>query len=209
MEEKITLRFEELFFLGELMDAEYLDYSYIASMGEIQHGYEVIRGKCLQNLARRRIITQRLSGDVTVQPTIRQLLRSVFFGKLETRLDVTDPTHEMERQTWRYHSLNGATTLVRADGGVLTIEPSTASEQQTLLRYLIGIHPGKIRSAEQLVPSSVSRTFFAQRAEIDIGRSFVLLVEQNGGLYTADGEHLTGISDAQGTEILLNILKGE
>ena len=209
MEERITLRFEELFFLGELMKAEYMDYSYIAAMGEIQRGYEVIRGKCLQSLARRRIITQRLSGEVTVQPQARELLNNVFFGKLETRLDLDETAQDTERQTWRYHSLNGATTLVRTEGEKLSLEPSTAAQQQAMLRRLIGVHPGDIRSADRLKPSAVSRTLFAQRAEIGAGSRSALLVEQNGGLYAADGDRLTGISDTQGETLLLNILKGE
>lgn len=209
MEEKITLRYEELFFLGELMKAEYLDYSYIAAMGEIHRGYEVIRGKCLQNLARRRIITQRLSGEVTVQPQARQLLSNVFFGKLETRLDLDEQKQDAERQTWRYHSLNGSTTLVRTQGEGLILEASTASQQQALLRRLIGVHPAALRPADRLEPAAVSRTLFAQRSEIGAGRSSALLVEQDGRLYAAEGEQLTGISDAQGEELLLNILKGE
>ena len=36
---KLNLHPEELFMLGELMDAKYIDYSYISEMHEIQKNY--------------------------------------------------------------------------------------------------------------------------------------------------------------------------
>ena len=56
----------ELFFLGVLMDAEYIDYDYITSIPEITDNYRVIEQQTLDRLEDKQLIEQEFDGSVTV-----------------------------------------------------------------------------------------------------------------------------------------------
>ena len=76
----------ELFFLGVLMDAEYIDYDYITSIPEITDNYRVIEQQTLDRLEDKQLIEQEFDGSVTVDEQLQNMLKPVFFGLVECRV---------------------------------------------------------------------------------------------------------------------------
>ena len=77
MKERLILTPEQLFFLGTVMGAEYINYDYIAAMGEVQRNYSRTHRKCMDDLVRAGLLRERLSGEVVLRPVPRKLLHPV------------------------------------------------------------------------------------------------------------------------------------
>ena len=99
--DQIQLTPEELFFLGRLMDAKYIDYDYYAAMGDIR-------------------------GEIEISEEAAALMRPVFFGTCETRLDAD--------RRYNFHiGPEGITMGVKGDG-FFSFLPVTESDLRKLLR---------------------------------------------------------------------------
>lgn len=79
----------ELYYLGVLLDAKYIDYQYISEMPDIQNNYQVTEQKTLEQLEKRNMIEQDFDGTVTVNEELSSLLAPVFFGSIECRVMTT------------------------------------------------------------------------------------------------------------------------
>lgn len=79
----------ELYFLGVLMDAEYIDYEYISSIPEIYDNYRVIEQNTLDRLEEKNLIEQDFDGTITVNDQLEDLLKPVFFGLVECKVLTT------------------------------------------------------------------------------------------------------------------------
>ena len=76
----------ELYFLGVLLDAKYIDYQYISEMPDIQNNYQVTEQKTLEQLEKRNMIEQDFDGTVTVNEELSSLLAPVFLDRLNVEL---------------------------------------------------------------------------------------------------------------------------
>ena len=85
MGKTITLSPQELYFLGTVLDARYIDYDYISHMPDIQKRYSVHEQETMSQLADKGYVDEDFSGNVTVNDEIRELLEPVFFGEIEAR----------------------------------------------------------------------------------------------------------------------------
>ena len=79
----------ELYFLGVLMKAKYLDFQYFKALPNIENNYRVIEQNTLDRLEERNLIEQDFDGSTTVTDDIYDLLKPVFFGLVECRVATT------------------------------------------------------------------------------------------------------------------------
>ena len=114
--EKMILTPEQLYFLGECMKAKYIDYDYIAAMHELQRNYQRSRRKYISDLAQLGLVRERLNGEITVRPAPAKLLTNVFFGEVESTLQVIETQEEASSVIWRFHWHRGDATQVRTAG---------------------------------------------------------------------------------------------
>ena len=209
MSREIILSPEKLYFLGTLMNAKYIDYSYIASMREIQRNYEIVKSKCMLDLSREGLIREKLSGEIIIRPQVECLLKNIFFGTLETTLDVITIGDHANRSTYNFHYLNGTITMVTYNQDALTVVSTTEVEQEKLIHTIVGRHITSKQFLE-LVKEDVTKVIIAKRAMVGTGSTELLLLEQDKGLYTLDSfNKLINISDEKAVEKLLAMLKGE
>ena len=69
----------ELYFLGVLLDAKYIDYQYVSAMPDIQNNYLVNEQRTMEQLEKRGLIEQDFDGTVTVNDELAYLMKPVFF----------------------------------------------------------------------------------------------------------------------------------
>lgn len=79
----------ELYFLGVLLDAKYIDYQYVSAMPDIQNNYLVNEQRTMEQLEKRGLIEQDFDGTVTVNDELAYLMKPVFFGQVECRVATT------------------------------------------------------------------------------------------------------------------------
>lgn len=84
--QEISITPVELFFMGGLLNARYIDYSYIAAMPDIQINYEAIRQETMKQMEDKGWIEESFCGEVKVSDEVSRLLLPIFFGEIETRL---------------------------------------------------------------------------------------------------------------------------
>ena len=110
---------DELFFLGELMNAKYIDYKYIASMPDIQKNYLYHKSRVLAELEDKGMIEEDFSGNIEIDEELKEVLEPIFFGKVECRL-------KLDRIYGNLHVMNNDFTFVRNPDGNMTL--SSVSE---------------------------------------------------------------------------------
>ena len=209
MEDKLILTPEQLFVLGSFMDAEYINYSYIAAMGEVQRNYSRIRRKCLDDLTQAGILRERLSGEVTLRPVPKRLLHNVFFGKKETTLEIFTLGKENTHTLFRFHRSDDSVTRVQEKDGALILCPTTDEELAILVeRWIVGTEtPVPISTIRK---ENVTCIITAKQATVDVGSSATVLFEQSGSFYTVKDEgEVLGIPVSQARSIILSELKGD
>ena len=209
MKERLILTPEQLFFLGTVMGAEYINYDYIAAMGEVQRNYTRTHRKCMDDLARAGLLRERLSGEVALRPIPRQLLHPVFFGKKESSIEIFTLGKEKKYELIRFHWSEDSITEVWQNADQFVFVPSSQDQMEALIL-------GLIRGAERpmrvgaLLEESVTRIITAKRATVGEESTGVVLFEIFGSLHTMDeDETLHAVPASQARAMLLAELKGE
>mgnify|MGYP000429586944 CR=1 FL=1 len=82
MENAIKLTAEELYYLGGLMQAKYIDYDYISAMGDIQKNYRMYESNAVDGLAGKGLIEEDFSGEITVSVSIEELLIILVYSRI-------------------------------------------------------------------------------------------------------------------------------
>ena len=121
MGKTITLSPQELYFLGTVLDARYIDYDYISHMPDIQKRYSVHEQETMSQLADRGYVDEDFSGNVTVDDEIRELLEPVFFGEIEARLMAGEPG-DKDLDRCNFHFLEGRITKVTGEDALTFAE---------------------------------------------------------------------------------------
>jgi len=209
MEATLTLTPEQLFFLGTVMNAEHINYAYIAALGELQRNYNRTRRKCLDELVQAGVLRERLSGELSLRPACKKLLSSLFFGATETELEVFTLGEKAERKTVRLHWWEDSVTRVNVYPDRLEISQSSLEQIEALVQDLVGYteHPIPVSGIQK---DAVTRIITAKQATVGIGSKGTVLFEQHGGLYTVDSSAtVRGIPAGQAKAALMAELKGE
>lgn len=210
MSTQIMLTPEELFVLGSLMKAKYIDYGYIASMRDIQQNYAAVKAQCIQSLARAGVLRQRLSGETAIRPAAAGLLNNIFFGRKETALDTVFPNGGQPALGTRFHFGDASVTMVESSGRQLTLSEMAAGDMERVLRAAIGHHAAPGPLLPRIDMKSVTRALTARSAEVGFGAAAQTVYEQDGALYTLDGDSRPEpLADADAFASLYRIIKGE
>ena len=113
---------EELFFLGALLQAKYIDYAYIAAMDDIQDNFSLKKKETIAGLVNRGVIQEDFSGDLEVCMELRTMLDPVFFGIKETSLDICYLCDNKHVDIFKFHHKNGKITLVTGNNRMLVVK---------------------------------------------------------------------------------------
>lgn len=209
MEERLVLTPEQLFFLGNVMGAEYINYDYIAAMGEVQRNYSRTHRKCMDDLARAGLLRERLSGEVVLRPMPRKLLHPVFFGKKESSIEIFTLGKEKKHELIRFHWSEESITEVRQTADQFVFVPSSRDQMEALILELVRGAERPMRM-KALFEETVTRIIAAKRATVGEASTGVVLFEMFGGLYTMDeDETLHAVPASQARAMVLTELKGE
>lgn len=207
--EKMILTPEQLYFLGECMKAKYIDYDYIAAMHELQRNYQRSRRKYISDLAQLGLVRERLNGEITVRPAPAKLLTNVFFGEVESTLQVIETQEEASSVTWRFHWHRGDATQVRTAGSAFEVAPCNEETVQSLVFQLVNTAQEPL-PIDRLNQQQIQKILIAKRTVVGQESVAKIFFEQKGSLYTTDEAGAPiGVPRQQGQMLLLQALKGE
>lgn len=99
---ELTLRMQEIYFLGKQLNGDHLNYSYIAAMPEISQRRAVIEQECADALEHCGAAEENLLGELTVRPETIAFLHPLYFGDYESEL-ILENTATHETVHWMFH----------------------------------------------------------------------------------------------------------
>ena len=117
------IRPDELYYLGSLMKADLIDYSYIKNVtntADILNDLKIIR-----SLSEKGIIEMNFVGEAEVDPEIEQLLKPIFFGHKEIRFLI-------DEQIMNIHEHNNQFAIVFVDASNNSLKITEYDAQRIL-----------------------------------------------------------------------------
>lgn len=111
----------ELYCLGGILNAKYIDYAYIAALDDIGQDFELFKKETLASLVSKGILMEDFSGNMELEENYTQLLIPIFFGNIETSLNICTIGEELRVDIYNYHFHNGKVTLVKSQNNELFI----------------------------------------------------------------------------------------
>ena len=168
--DELILTYEQLYFLGEILKAKYIDYRYIKAMQDIQKQYIYLKNKNISELLGAGVLQEDFSGNLKVLPVYEALLSPIFFGEEETCVETSDG------QAYLFHQKEGEQTAVAVVENQLHIRPikDIFAETSSILK--------KIFVAQKVVDIS------CKYAKIGVGGVEQQLSAEEKGIYVKD-EH--------------------
>lgn len=103
MNQEILITPEELYYLGEQMEAKYVDYAYVAAMGDIQINPGMYQSKVKTGLSGKGFLEEDFSGNTELSPGVKEMLSPVFFGEFESSIDICTVGEELAAQNIKFH----------------------------------------------------------------------------------------------------------
>ncbi|MCM1244435.1 MAG: hypothetical protein NC293_02185 [Roseburia sp.] len=103
MEQEIRVTPEELYYLGGLMDAKYIDYEYVAAMEDIEIKPSMYQSKVKSALAAKGMLEEDFSGNMELPQIVKEIITPVFFGEFESNLDICVLGEEDQTERIKYH----------------------------------------------------------------------------------------------------------
>ena len=202
---------KELYCLGGILSARYIDYAYIAALADIGQDFELFKKETLASLVAKGILTEDFSGEMELDEGVARLLRPVFFGTVETSLNVCSIGRELKVDVYNCHFHNGSITLVKNHGKELMVGEVTLDEIEKTVKALVPASYA-IRSDQPITDfdkAKVTRFFSAK--SVDVGRASRVktFMEFDGTLCTETEEDMLVSVSADGfIKAVYEIMKG-
>ncbi|WP_274939376.1 hypothetical protein [Chordicoccus furentiruminis] len=124
---EIRLTPMELYFLGKMMHARYIEYAYIAAMPDIGKRYALHEQETLESLEAKGYIETDFSGDAEVSREVAAFLQPVFFSETETRL-------EADGRQYIFHPEKDRIIMADLQPGELRMKQMSDHDLRQLLR---------------------------------------------------------------------------
>ncbi|HOR21125.1 MAG TPA: hypothetical protein PLY43_00225 [Ruminococcus sp.] len=209
MSYEIRITAEELFFLGEVLQADHLDYSYIAMMHDIEKNYDLISDKSFRELAGKKIIRKKLRGDISVVPEAEALLKNIFEGGRSASLEVYHQAEEVTREDYRFHFGDNGITEVIIDNDTLILKSCTMDEITSLIRSKVGNTSDKGKELSYIDPDDVQTLVSVIVSDLSLGVQGTEVYEIEGALYTSvEDERIKNLSGVEASALLINTMRG-
>ena len=206
----MTIRPEELFFLGEIMEAEYIDYSYIQAMEDVQQNFDVAKKDAIAGLGEKGLVKESISGRLKVKPVAEELFGPVFFGEKETVAVVLRNGAKQEAYTKFFHFKDADITCITMEDGLLNIEKKALVEVEAFAKTLFDGAATNPMEDSKLAIDDITDIVKVKSGIVRVGAKEQTWCIADGVLFAGDhrGEPVvTSIEDA--TAEAVQILKGE
>ena len=212
MKKEIVLSPEELYYLGSILGAEYMDYAYIAAMSKQGKSEELFANEAKASLVETGILTEDFGGNLEVESETLALVKPIFFGKTETSVDVYINGEDADMDVYKFHFLDGDITMVTEADGQLMIRAVTPGQIEELANSLL---PEGYKNTDKTVVSNldektVTRVIVAKSIKIDEISVVNTYLESDHIIYRpAENGGYESMTKDSFTNDFLNTVKGE
>ena len=103
MQNTVEISYDALYYLAQLMQAEYMDYDYFKLVGDIETNYDLFAKQAAESLQNSGLLTEDFSGELELDETLRQIATPLFFGNAESSLDLLIQGETVSRSFYKFH----------------------------------------------------------------------------------------------------------
>ena len=148
-------------------------------------------------------------GNIEVEPNVLNVLRPIFFGEVETSIDVCSIGETTSISVYKYHFYDGIVTMVYGTHGKFVIRSTDQIDIREKVESLIG----ETYNAENSIVESVDKTYVTRCLafkQMCVGNTSVVknYIEADGILYQEKEEKLESVTRDQFITDAFNVVKG-
>lgn len=157
MEKQVIVSPEELYVLGKLLDAQYIDYAYVAMVKDIGKSIKLFEKESIDSLVSKDLLEEDFSGNVIPKDETVDLFKPVFFEYLESALDICSLKDPKKIETTKFHFGDNHITMVKGiEDGMLEVEPVELKDLETIISSLVASEKGD-ETADAFDKEDISR----------------------------------------------------
>lgn len=211
MNSKIEVAPEEIFYLGKLCSALYIDYAYIAALPDIGSDLSAFEKKTQDQLVKKGFMSEDFSGEVELDEQVKEVLDPVYFGDVETELCISKKGEVNTVRCTKYHFYEDSITKVNSSVETLQVSriglediQKDVSESLEASLFADSVEPLEnpdMEKSEGIVSAKATKI-----SEKSVVKVFIIL---DGKLYQEDESGLKSVTKAAYEEEVGKILKGE
>lgn len=193
MEQTIQITPEQLYYLGTCMKAKYIDYAYIAAMGDIQMQKAIYETETKTALEEAGYLFEDFSGEIEIVKNVQAMLEPVFFGVLESSVEMAafQDGVPVQATNTKYHIYEGRIISVEVGDRQLQAREMDDSELQAVLRQLLpeGYQAEKeVCELKRLEKKKITRMIVVKNMLIGQRATVEAYIEYDGKVYRESGE---------------------
>ena len=211
-DKELLLSPRELYCLGGVLNAKYIDYAYIAALDDIGQDFKLFQKEALSSLSSKGILIEDFGGDMEMNEEYLPLLEPIFFGKIETTLDICIINEIIHVDVYKFHFYLDRITMVAGKDENLYIKQIGKDDIFNIVNSLTdenyntesGIHISEYDSAK------VSRFLSAKSIEVGVSSDVLTLIEYDGNFYMGTVENeLVSLSREDLSSMVFEVIKGD
>lgn len=187
MGETLVISPEELYYLGRLLKAEYIDYAYIAAMRDIGGNFRLFSKESAAALTQRALLREDFSGNLEPDDDALRLLRPIFFGAAEMTVDLCMLQEEKPVSACKFHFQGDSAVMVHPQEEKLLIAETGRKE---IMETIGGLVPkGEHSAKDGLSPAQAAGILVLKSVSLDgNAKRLAFALDAGGGLYREAGE---------------------
>ena len=208
MNKEITLSPEQLFYMGRLLQAKYIDYAYVAAMDDINHNFALFESEAKADLVSAGILMEDFGGNVEVDPAVLRVLKPVFFGETEASIDICWIGEQSSVVVYKYHFYDGAVTVVTGSKGKLKIKTTDEIEIRELIESLIPkAYVAENQIVETVDKEKITRFIAFKRSRVGANAVVKTYIDADGLFYRENGAALECVTRDQFVTDAVDVIK--
>jgi hypothetical protein len=211
MNPEIILTPEELYYVGKLLKAKYIDYVYIAAMKDIQQNAEAARQDIQRGLSGKGYLSEDFSGDIEIDEKVRTLVEPVLFGNFESSITICEIGETALVKSLRFHRNEKRTVLSVMGGDGLHISEISDDEMKSCVVSLLpkDYLQKTMETGQSVTRESITRVFAFKNMVVGDRAEVKVFFESDGWLCYENENKVSVVEGGYFCDEAYRILKGD
>ena len=210
MSKEIVLTPEQLYYMGRLLQAKYIDYAYVAAMNDINQNYALFETEAKASLVSAGLLMEDFGGNIEVDPIVLSVLKPIFFGEVETSIDICNIGETNTVAVYKYHFYDGAITMVTGEKGKLVIKTADQIAIRDKVESLISqIYDATNQKVDTINKALITRFIAFKQIRVGITSIVKTYIEADHIFYREVDETIESVTRDQFVSDAYNVVKGD
>ena len=210
MNNEIILTPEELYYLGKLFQAKYIDYSYIAAMKDVSENYSIFEKETQSALVSSGVLMEDFSGNIEIDARLTDVLNPVFFGEFESSIHDYIPGDVPKFNIMKFHIYDDAITMVTHSNGRFIFKKTDALEIKDIISKLLpDDYSCEDSTIDNPISENISRLIAFKNVTAEKSAKAMGFIQQEDKFYREiEGQKFSSVSRETYETLAYEIIKG-